>query len=822
MFHRISLLLLAAASCFAATPTIFVVGDSTANNADHRGWGDPVASYFDASKVNVLNRARGGRSSRTFVNEGLWDKLMAEMKPGDYVLLQFGHNDGGAPDKPKFRASLPGLGEESQEVTVADGSKETVRTFGWYMRKMVNEAKGKGATVILLSPTVRNIWKDGKVESALGQYGEWTAAIAKQTGSTFFDLSPVIASRYQEMGEDEVKKLFPEDHTHTSPAGADLNASLVVAGLKGLKNSPFVAMLSDKGRAVEPYPPVTSTNGAAMKMPVPANPSLPTLFLIGDSTVRNGRGDGANGQWGWGEPLVDLFDKSKINVVNRAVGGLSSRTYLIQGHWDRVKAMIKPGDFVMMQFGHNDNGPFDDAARARGTIKGIGEETKEIDNPITKQHEVVHSYGWYLRKFILETKAAGATPVMCTLIPRKTWKDGKIAREQYADWARQVAAAERISVIDLNELIAKKYEELGPEKVEPMFGDPHTHTSRAGAELNASIIVAAVKEQHLPLAAFLAASKFARNWTANPAIVQVDGAEAIYAIGDVHGDVERMQALLKAAKLSNDGVTWTGGKAVLVYTGDMIDKGPRMVDTLRTIHGLQVSAAAQGGRVIATLGNHEAEFLADSSGKKFDDFKAELKKAGTSAKEVGACLGDLGEFLCNLPAGARVNDWFFSHGGNTNGHSITQLDEQIRAGIQKDGWGTQMLSDPNGLLEARLGEAGPGGRPWIDQGMPKFHEKELITAYTKAMGVNHLVMGHQPNALRFEDGLTRQPGEAFQRWGLLFLNDTGLSRNIDNSKGAILHIHPAARTAEAICADGKSTVLWDTATHADHGKALCK
>ena len=65
-----------------------------------------------------------------------------------------------------------------------------------------------------------------------------------------------------------------------------------------------------------------------MQLPVPANANLPTLFLIGDSTVRNGRGDGANGQWGWGEPLVDLFDTAKINVVNRAVGGLSSRTFI--------------------------------------------------------------------------------------------------------------------------------------------------------------------------------------------------------------------------------------------------------------------------------------------------------------------------------------------------------------------------------------------------------------------------------------------------------------------------------------------------------------
>jgi lysophospholipase L1-like esterase len=269
-----------------------------------------------------------------------------------------------------------------------------------------------------------------------------------------------------------------------------LNAGLVVAGLKGL-NSPLVAFLSPQGEAVTAYPQTLSTDISRLHLPEPADPSLPTLFLIGDSTVRNGRGDGANGQWGWGEPLVEYFDPAKINVVNRAVGGLSSRTYLTQGHWNGVLAMMKPGDFVIMQFGHNDSGPLDDPARARGTIPGVGDETREIDNPITKQHELVHTYGWYLRKYVEDTRANGATPIICSLIPRKIWKDGKVVRngDTYAGWARQVADAEHVPFVDLNEIIATRYDEMGPEKVEAMFADPHTHTSRAGAELNAECVV---------------------------------------------------------------------------------------------------------------------------------------------------------------------------------------------------------------------------------------------------------------------------------------------------------------------------------------------
>jgi lysophospholipase L1-like esterase len=158
-------------------------------------------------------------------------------------------------------------------------------------------------------------------------------------------------------------------------------------------------------------------------------------------------------------------------------------------------AELKSGDFVMMQFGHNDGGPLDDTARARGTIRGVGDESKEIDNPITGKHEVVYSYGWYLRKFIADTRTKGATAIVCSLIPRKTWKDGRIARNKadYAGWAEQVAATEHAPFIDLNELIAQRYDALGPEKVEPLFGDPHTHTSRVGAELNAEVVVEGLK-----------------------------------------------------------------------------------------------------------------------------------------------------------------------------------------------------------------------------------------------------------------------------------------------------------------------------------------
>jgi lysophospholipase L1-like esterase len=225
--------------------------------------------------------------------------------------------------------------------------------------------------------------------------------------------------------------------------------------------------------------------------PTPTNSKLPTLFIIGDSTVRNGTA----GQQGWGDPIAAYFDRTKINVVNRANGGRSSRTFQTEGRWDQILAELKRGDFVLMQFGHNDGGAINDTSRARGSIRGIGEETEEIDNLLTKKPEVVHTYGWYMRKYVADTKAKGAIPIVLSPIPRKIWKLGRIARasEDYGKWAAEVAESEGAGFVDLNEIIASHYEEIGMEKVNALFADEHTHTNAAGAEINATRVIAGLK-----------------------------------------------------------------------------------------------------------------------------------------------------------------------------------------------------------------------------------------------------------------------------------------------------------------------------------------
>lgn len=245
----------------------------------------------------------------------------------------------------------------------------------------------------------------------------------------------------------------------------------------------------------------------------PANPNLPTLWLIGDSTVRNGQGNGSNGQWGWGSRLTPFFDASRINLVNRALGGTSSRTFMTMGRWDQVLKEARRGDYVLMQFGHNDDIALNDAQRARGTIKGIGEETEEIDNMVTHRHEVVHTYGWYMARYIRDAREHGLKPIVCSWIPRCPSKQAGPATRptSYQLWAQEVAEKEGAGYIDLRLLISQEYAKMSPEEVRDRYFAKDektgkvdtTHTSDAGAKLNAEKVVAGIRGLDSDLKAYL-------------------------------------------------------------------------------------------------------------------------------------------------------------------------------------------------------------------------------------------------------------------------------------------------------------------------------
>jgi lysophospholipase L1-like esterase len=236
-----------------------------------------------------------------------------------------------------------------------------------------------------------------------------------------------------------------------------------------------------------------------------ANRAFPMLFIVGDSTVHNPQ----KTERGWGDVIGRSFDTNKIRVENHALGGRSSRTFITQGWWQKVLDAAKPGDFVLLQMGHNDAGPLDDTNRARGTIRSLGEDAKDIFNPITKQPETVHTYGWYLRKYVSDAHAKGMAIVICSPVPhcpKEEVKAGDVEKSDYVRFSAAVAEAEKVPFINLNQITMSHFAGLSPKEIKEKYFTPadNTHTSPAGAELNAESVIAGLKQlKDCPLAGFL-------------------------------------------------------------------------------------------------------------------------------------------------------------------------------------------------------------------------------------------------------------------------------------------------------------------------------
>ena len=113
------------------------------------------------------------------------------------------------------------------------------------------------------------------------------------------------------------------------------------------------------------------------------------VYVIGDSTVKNGQGRGDRGQWGWGSFIGEYFDDAKAEVRNRAIGGRSSRTFITEGRWNVVCDSLRKGDYVIIQFGHNDGGELFAGNRPRASLKGFDDSDTTPLEEMTGREETV-------------------------------------------------------------------------------------------------------------------------------------------------------------------------------------------------------------------------------------------------------------------------------------------------------------------------------------------------------------------------------------------------------------------------------------------------
>ena len=500
-------------------PVLFLIGNSTMRtgtlgngNNGQWGWGYYAHEYFDPTKITVENQALGGMSSRTFYNK-LWEPIRQAIRPGDWVIISIGHNDNGPYDSGRARASIPGVGNDTLNVTIKEtGEKETVYTYGGYMRKYINDVRAQGGNPILMSLTPRNAYDDkGKIVRK--PHTQWLIQVAAEEGVPFVDLNEISGQKLDTYGKWKTDYHFFLDKIHTSRFGAMMNARSAAEGLMASHNpalNPLKAMMRNMQL---PTYNLTRTEGK------------PVVFITGDSTVKNADKD-PDGMWGWGAVANTIFDEAKIDIVNAAMAGRSCRSYLNEGRWERVYNSLKPGDFVLIQFGHNDISPID-KPKYRGAIATTkdtchvyrmhaAKEDLSKQNVIDQKlkantqvgsYEVVYSFGWYLKKFIQDVREKGATPILVSLTPRNEWPNGKIERrnDTYGKWYREVAAETGCEFVDLHNITADFLDKKCGKKEKAMkyFNHDHTHTSLLGAKTNAQSIAKGLRDNKSPLANYL-------------------------------------------------------------------------------------------------------------------------------------------------------------------------------------------------------------------------------------------------------------------------------------------------------------------------------
>jgi hypothetical protein len=296
--------------------------------------------------------------------------------------------------------------------------------------------------------------------------------------------------------------------------------------------------------------------------------------------------------------------------------------------------------------------------------------------------------------------------------------------------------------------------------------------------------------------------QYRRDWNRCPAIVERTIRGQFIAVGDVHGGYERLVNLLTMAGLikpdakSLAGYSWAGGNRLLISVGDLIDKGNHSTEVLDLMMTLESQAPTDGGDVIVTLGNHEAEFLANPENKKAREFVAELHSKGIDPDQLPQGEKPYGEWLMNRPLAARVNDWFFANAGNTSGKTVNELSEKFRHEVNQGDWDSNFLIGDDSLLEAQ--------KWWRQNSQPR----ALLDNYLVVLNVRHIVFGHDPGAFHNKGEIGQEED------GRIFLIDVGMSPAIDYSSGALLVIDSDERevTATALDANGVKRQLWRAAT----------
>jgi hypothetical protein len=274
--------------------------------------------------------------------------------------------------------------------------------------------------------------------------------------------------------------------------------------------------------------------------------------------------------------------------------------------------------------------------------------------------------------------------------------------------------------------------------------------------------------------------------SANPCVVEIPDPSAysqVLAISDVHGMAAPLGALLKGAGVVDAGGHWAAGNALLIVVGDSIDKGPQSLEVLDAWMALSAQAVAAGGRVVHTLGNHEAEFLAaPGDSRKAAALYAELEARGVPVTDLTDPAKPYGRFLSEMPLAARVGRWLFCHAGLYPGPDWKGFTAAAAAALSAGSYGDPLLSADDSILEAKDW--------WKDSAA-----RAALEARLEADGLYGLVQGHQPKAYGFPNRTGSLDG------GRLVKIDNGMAPEAGSHSGSILRFPKPAQLSAAAPAD---------------------
>lgn len=524
---------------------VYLAGDSTVKDYGASntigGWGEFIGDYF-TDDVVIVNKAEGGRSTRSYINQGRLDEILSLAKPGDYMFIQFGHNDArtddaatmehkvqlGTPDENGIYPSVPAVKTKTPQYIIDFYKNDSypysdtfysyeTGTFKWYYEQFVEKAREKGMIPVVITPVCRVFFDaDGKITPHFGEdngYVEAVRQVAKEQNCPLIDMYNITSSLYESYGVLTTQGLHNVnadgnmDLTHYNKFGANLIASKMAESLKE-QNIAIAKETKNSNVSVGRVDEMKSAK----------------LFVIGDSMAENNK-DELIASAGIASKLPRYF-ADKISVVDYTSADATAKSFAKSKQYDEFISSVNTGDYVLLNFGRTDS----DKSSADRILDFYSDVKGDVN---TKDSFKYYMYNSYIKP-LTEKKAV---IIAVTPVTDGNFKNGELVNscEAYAQAVRELVTENSLYFVDLNGQSAETYTNMGENgskvlnAIDKKKGIERNRLSDFGADTFARAFVNSMKYSSATLKNYINDSELS---TPDP----LTKAEYVSAIVSVLGD----------------------------------------------------------------------------------------------------------------------------------------------------------------------------------------------------------------------------------------------------------------------------------------------